>query len=193
MCELKEKGVYVHQQIFCSFSAAAESFSCLPGCATSVFTGMHSIFPGGTMEHVTDILHEKGDTVWTISPDAPVRDALALFAEKNIGALLAATSEGEIAGIFSERDFARYCAEHGDVSLDTPIHKMMQRSVVYIRSDQSVDNCMALMTDKRIRHLPVIDDGRLKGLISIGDVVKAEIHEKDILIDQLEHYIVSSM
>ncbi|MCF7946187.1 MAG: CBS domain-containing protein [Spirochaetia bacterium] len=146
------------------------------------------------MEHVSDILHAKGNSVWSVEPSQTVGEALKMLTEKNIGALLVADPDGEIMGVFSERDFARYCAQHGGIPLDKPVKDIMAKEVVYIRPDQSIKNCMALMTEKRIRHLPVIDEkGHLGGLISIGDVVKSAIYEKDILIDQLEHYIVSSI
>ena len=141
------------------------------------------------MKTVIELLKSKSDrTVHTIAPDAPVLDAIKLMAEKRIGALLA--MEGDrVAGIVTERDYARKVVLKGRSSADTPVRDIMTADVMYVRPDQSSEDCMALMTDKRLRHLPVMDGDRLIGLISIGDLVKEVISEQKFIIEQLQHYI----
>lgn len=140
------------------------------------------------MRLVSQILQAKSSDVWTISPNASVLDALTLMAEKNIGAVVVVNND-HVVGIFSERDYARKVILKGKNSKDTAVSEIMTPDVICVRSDQSVQKCMALMTDKRIRHLPVLADHKLKGVISIGDVVKAIISEQQIMINQLEDYI----
>lgn len=137
---------------------------------------------------VRDILRAKGDQIWWISPDATVFSALELMAEKNVGALVVLDGE-TLAGIFSERDYARKVILKGKASKETAVREIMTSEVTTVRPGQSVDECMALMTDKRIRHLPVFEGEKLVGLISIGDVVKAVISEREFIIKQLENYI----
>jgi CBS domain-containing protein len=136
-----------------------------------------------------EILKLKPDqTVHTIRPAAMVFDALKLMAEKNVGALL--VTEGEkIVGIITERDYARKTILMGRASKETPVRDIMTSEVMYVRPAHTSDECMALMTENRLRHLPVIDGGKLLGLISIGDLVKDIISEQRYIIDQLEHYI----
>lgn len=143
------------------------------------------------MDQVSQLLENKGHEVWTIGPDAMVYQALQLMADKDIGALVVLDGN-EVVGIFSERDYARKVVLHGKTSTETPVRQVMSSRVLYVRPDQSVEDCMALMTDKHIRHLPVVDGGRLVGLISIGDIVKAVISQQDFIITQLENYITSS-
>jgi CBS domain-containing protein len=135
------------------------------------------------------LLREKGDQVYTVQPNDTVLTALQLMDEKNIGAVLVMDGE-EVAGIFSERDYARRGDLLNQKAADTPVLTMMTRLVYYIRPDQSIEECMALMTGRRIRHLPVLEDGRLVGIISIGDVVKTVISEQAFTIEQLEQYIM---
>lgn len=135
-----------------------------------------------------DILRAKGPQVWWISPDATVFSALELMAEKNIGALVVLDGES-LAGIFSERDYARKVILKGKASKETSVREIMTSEVTTVRPSQSVDECMALMTDKRVRHLPVFEGDKLVGIISIGDVVKAVISEREFTIKQLESYI----
>jgi len=142
------------------------------------------------MTLVSQILQLKGSHTWTIAPNATVFDALTLIAEKDIGALLVVEND-EVVGIFSERDYARKIILHGKSSKDTEVQEIMTSEVLCVSPNQSVRKCMALMTDKRIRHIPVLDDGRLVGVISIGDVVKAIIAEQQIIINHLEDYIYS--
>ncbi len=144
------------------------------------------------METVKDILAEKGREIWAITPDTSVAEALLLMADKNIGAVLVVDGQENMRGIFSERDFAHKSASseyQNGCPTDGKVEDFMSREVVYVKEEQTIDNCMALMTEKRLRHLPVLRDNKLAGLISIGDVVKAVISEKDFIIDQMEHYI----
>lgn len=140
------------------------------------------------MKTVQDILKSKGNTVWSVSPDAPVFEALSIMAEKEIGAL-PVIEHGRLMGIISERDYARKVVLQGKFSRDTTVKEIMSQAVIYVKPSYTVEECMALMTNKRIRHLPVYDKEGLQGIISIGDVVKAEIDEKEFVIDQLMHYI----
>jgi len=140
------------------------------------------------MHTVKDMLKEKGFRVWKISPEAKVIDALKLMAEKKIGAL-AVMHKNQVVGIISERDYARKVILKGKSSLDTPVKEIMTNQVYYVGLDTPAEECMALMTKKRIRHLPVIDKGKLAGLISIGDVVKSVISEHKITICHLQDYI----
>jgi CBS domain-containing protein len=138
---------------------------------------------------VKDILSEKGLKVWTISPDAKVLDALNLMAEKGLGALIV-FDQDEVVGILSERDYARKVILKGRHSQDTKIRDIMTTPVYGVQFETTADECMALMTDKHIRHLPVRDDGKLVGIISIGDVVKAIIGQQKVTIENLENYIM---
>jgi CBS domain-containing protein len=145
---------------------------------------------GGAMKTVNEILQAKSHKLLSITPNASVLDALKLMAEKEVGALLVLEGD-KLAGIFSERDYARKVILYGKASKDTPVSEIMTHKVVCVRPEQSVEDCMALMTDKRIRHLPVLEDQKVIGVISIGDVVKEVISEQRFVIEQLEHYIHS--
>jgi CBS domain-containing protein len=140
------------------------------------------------MKTVRELLTNKGNNVYSISPDATVYEALVLMAEKDIGALLVIDG-GKIEGIISERDYARKIAILGKTSKDAPVKEIMSEDVIYVEESQSVEECMVLMIKKRVRHLPVFTNGEMKGLISIGDVVKGIIDEKEFTIDQLVNYI----
>jgi CBS domain-containing protein len=141
------------------------------------------------MKTVAEILKEKGDrTVHTIEPTASVLEAVERMAQKNIGALLV-LEQGRIVGMLTERDYARKVVLMARSSKDTPLREIMTTSVIYVRPDQTSEECMALMTQSRVRHLPVIDEGKLAGLISIGDLVKGIISEQKFIIEQLQHYI----
>jgi CBS domain-containing protein len=137
---------------------------------------------------VKQLIQAKGNAIWSISPDSTVYEALKLLAEKDVGALLVLEDE-RLAGIISERDYARKVILKGKTSMDTPVREIMTSNVVTVRPDQTIDDCMALMTEKRFRHLPVVDGERLVGVISIGDVVKAIISQQEFVIEQLENYI----
>src|SRR5699024_827321 len=140
------------------------------------------------MKRISDLLQSKSDQIWSIEPTASVYDAIALMAEKNIGAVM--VMEGDrLVGILSERDYARKVILENRTSATTRVDELMTRDIVYAEPTEKVDECMALMTDKRIRHLPVMADGKLLGLVSIGDLVKAVIEHQQFEIDQLEHYI----
>jgi len=143
-----------------------------------------------TRKTVGELLRGKGKAVWSVGPDDTVFETLKFLAEKEIGAVLV-LEQGKPVGIFSERDYARGVILKGKASKDTPVRDVMTSRVVYVRPDTTMAECMALMTDKRCRHLPVLDGGELVGLISIGDVVKAVIAEQEFLIEQLENYITS--
>ncbi len=143
------------------------------------------------MKPVRELLRIKGQETWSVTPDTPVYDALKLMAEKNVGALLVLEGD-KLAGILSERDYARKVILKGKASKNTPAREIMSENVVCVTPEQSVAECMALMTDKHFRHLPVIEDGKLVGVISIGDVVKAIISEQKFVIEQLEHYIAGA-
>ena len=142
------------------------------------------------MKTVRQMLEGKSHGLCTIAPDATVLDCLRLMAEKNIGALLVVEGD-KLAGIVSERDYARKVILHGKSSRDTPVREIMTARVVCVQPGNTVDECMALMTDKHIRHLPVIEGGKLVGVLSIGDLVKETIAEQQFMIKQLESYIHS--
>lgn len=140
------------------------------------------------MKLVSDLLKVKGSQVWSIDAGATVKEALELLAEKNIGALLV-MKESEIAGIFSERDLARKLAKKGSFSMDIPVSKLMTEEVFTVKPSDDIDTCMGLMTKLHIRHLPVLDEGQLVGMVSIGDAVKSIIPHQSTFIRQLEDYI----
>jgi CBS domain-containing protein len=141
------------------------------------------------MTTVAQILQSKADkTVYTISPAASVFDAVKLMAEKNIGAL-PVMEGGKIVGVITERDYARKIVLMARSSKETPVREIMTSQVMYVRTHQTSEECMALMTENRVRHLPVMDQGKLIGLVSIGDLVKDVIAEQKFIIEQLEHYI----
>lgn len=139
---------------------------------------------------VYDVLRRKGSGVIAVSPDSTVFEALQTLAENNIGAVLVLDGQ-RLVGILSERDYARQVILKGKASRDTPVREIMTTSVVCVHPEHSIEDCMALMTDKRFRHLPVIADDRLLGVLSIGDVVKALLDEQAFRIEQLEMYIAS--
>jgi len=145
------------------------------------------------MKSVQQMLQAKGDggrTVHAIAPDASVLEAIKMMAEKSIGALVV-LDQGRLAGVVSERDYARKVILLGRSSQTTAVRDIMTDKVVTVRSEQTVEDCMALMTEKRIRHLPVVDGGKLAGVVSIGDLVKEVIADREETIKQLESYIHS--
>lgn len=143
------------------------------------------------MKTVKQILQSKtrGIDILSISPDATVYDALKLMAEKEVGALLVMEAD-KVVGIISERDYARKVILHGKSSKEIEVREIMTSKIVYVSTAQTVDECMALMTDKRVRHLPVYDGDQLVGVVSIGDLVKEAISEREYIIKQLESYIM---
>ena len=140
---------------------------------------------------ISDVLKSKGDTVVSISPEATVYSALELMASENIGALLV-MKDKHLVGMLSERDYARKVILEGRSSLKTTVDKIMSTKILYLTPSMSVDEGLAVMSDKRCRHLPVIKDKELIGMVSIGDLVKAQVADKNFLISQLEHYILGS-
>ena len=137
---------------------------------------------------VRSILETKGRTVWTVVPEATVYDALVLMSEKGVGALVV-VSEGKPLGVFSERDYARKIILHGKTSRDTLVHEIMSAPVMTVSPDETVEECMRIMTRNRIRHLPVLDSGSVAGVVSIGDLVNAIISAQAATIHQLSSYI----
>ena len=140
---------------------------------------------------IRDVLKNKGGNVIIISSDATVYKALELMASENVGALLVMDGE-QVVGIISEREYARQVILKGRSSLKTAVEKIMVTKVLYITPDTSVEEGLALMSDKRCRHLPVLENKKLVGMVSIGDLVNANVAEKDFMINQLEHYIHGS-
>jgi CBS domain-containing protein len=143
------------------------------------------------MKTVKEILAEKGHEVWSTSPDTTVFDALKSMSAKGIGALVVLDDQ-EVVGVFSERDYARKVTLEGKSSKDLPVKEIMTRNVVFVKPEYTTDECMALMTEKHIRHLPVIEADELVGIISIGDIVKAIISQQEFVIEQLENYITGA-
>ncbi len=140
------------------------------------------------MTTVKRLLQEKSPEVWTIGPDATVFDAIAKMAEKNVGSMVV-TDGGKLLGIITERHYARNVALKGKTSPAIRVRDIMETNVMYVRPEQSTEECMALMTDKRVRHLPVLDDDKIVGIVSIGDLVKSIIADQRFVIEQLEHYV----
>jgi CBS domain-containing protein len=143
------------------------------------------------MASVKNILETKGSTTFTIKPDTSVYHALELMVEKNVSALLVMEND-QLAGIFTERDYARKVVLKGKKSQETQISDIMTRDLITVTSESSIDECMELMTGKYIRHLPVVDGGKLTGIISIGDVVRSIIQEQKSIIGHMEQYIAGS-
>jgi CBS domain-containing protein len=140
------------------------------------------------MRTVKQLLEDKGHDVWSVSPDSSVLDAIKEMADKQVGALLV-LDHGKPVGIVSERDYARKVILQGRSSQETPVKEIMTTRVVCARPDLNFEECMAIMTDRRIRHLPVMEGDRVLGMISIGDLVKAIIADQQFMINQLERYI----
>lgn len=144
------------------------------------------------MKSIRHLLARKGNAVHTIGPDATVFEALEAMARHDVGALVVVDPDGDVIGLLSERDYARKVILHGRISRDTPVRDIMSTGVICVASRQTVDACMALMTRHRIRHIPVVENGQLSGIVSIGDVVSAIIEDQQFTIEQLEHYITDS-
>lgn len=143
------------------------------------------------MTTVAQLLRTKGHAVWSISPTATIHDALVLMAEKDVGALVVVEGN-KLAGIISERDYVRRAAHIDKVSNDVAVREIMTSDVITVSPEDTIQRCMALMTANHVRHLPVLGGGKLVGVISIGDVVKAQISEKEAAIGDLERYISGS-
>jgi CBS domain-containing protein len=142
------------------------------------------------MKTVEQLLESKRHNLVSVAPGTTVLDALKVMAEKEIGAVVVLDG-AQLAGIFSERDYARKVVLQGKSSKETPVREVMTERVVCVRPEQTIEDCMGLMTDKRIRHLPVLGNGSVVGVVSIGDVVKEMLSEKEFVIKQLESYIHS--
>ena len=140
------------------------------------------------MKTANDILESKGHEIWSVRPDDTVFDAVKQMADKEAGSLLVMDGD-KLVGIVTERDYARKIILEGKSSRETTVSEVMTRKVLCATPERTVDECMALMTDSRTRHLPVVDHKRVVGVVSIGDLVKAMISEQQMLIDQLQHYI----
>jgi CBS domain-containing protein len=141
---------------------------------------------------IKDVLQEKGSTVWSVASRDMVYEALKIFADKDIGAVLV-MDDGTLSGIFTERDYARKGVLKAKSSLDTKVGDLMEREIFYVTPADTVEQCMAIMTEKHVRHLPVMDRGKVVGLISIGDVVKQTISDQEFTIEQLKKYISGDM
>ncbi|MGI9665816.1 MAG: CBS domain-containing protein [Acidimicrobiia bacterium] len=137
---------------------------------------------------VAHVISSKGSATWSVTPDSSVYEALELMADKNVGALVVILA-GDLVGIMSERDYARKVVLVDRISRETPVSEIMTRDPVTVDPATTVAECMTLMTDNRFRHLPVVDNGQMVGVISIGDVVREVIEEQEFLIGQLESYI----
>ena len=142
------------------------------------------------MTIINELLKSKGHDVWSIAPGDIVFNAIKMMADKGVGALMVMDGD-KLVGVISERDYARKVILQGRSSKDTPVRDIMTTPVICARPEQTVEAAMALMTEKRIRHLPVVEEGRLVGIVSIGDLVKSILAEKEFLIAQLETYITS--
>ena len=142
------------------------------------------------MTTVEQLLEHKGRDVWTIAPDATVLDAIKEFVNRNVGSLVV-MEDDRIVGIFTERQYARNVFLKGKASPTTTVRDVMATDVVYVSPEQTVPECMAIMTDKKYRHLPVMKDDKVVGMVSIGDLVESTISDQKFTIEQLEHYIRS--
>lgn len=140
------------------------------------------------MSTIRKILEKKGGQIWSVTTKSTVYDALSLMAEKSIGAVLV-IDDNTLKGVMSERDYARKIILEGKSSKDVLVGEIMSPRVIYVDIDTNIEECMALMIKKRIRHLPVYENNNLVGIISIGDVVKALIDKKEVVINELENYI----
>lgn len=140
------------------------------------------------MATIRQLLESKGGDVWSVGSEASVFDAIGVMAEKGVGALVVLDGD-KLVGIISERDYARKVVLKERASKQTPVREIMTKDVLYARPDHTVEECLSIMTEKRIRHLPVMDGDKLLGIVSIGDLVKSVIAEQKHVIEQLEHYI----
>ena len=141
---------------------------------------------------VKELLEARTNQVWNIRPEASVYDAVATMADRGIGALVVIEGN-KVCGIITERDYARKIILRNKSSKATPVREIMTDRVVFVRPEQPIEECMALMTEKRIRHLPVLDEDKLVGMISIGDLIKELISDRDFIIEQLTRYISGSV
>ena len=143
------------------------------------------------MTTIAQLLNTKGNQIWSVEPKATIFEALEIMSEKEIGALLV-MEDGKLTGIFSERDYARKVILKGKSSKETPVGELMTKKVFYMDPQKTINDCMAMMTAKRIRHVPVIEDNQVVGIVTIGDVVNQIISEQEVTINHLENYITGS-
>ena len=143
------------------------------------------------MTTIAQLLNAKGDQIWSVEPKATIFEALEIMSEKEIGALLV-MEDGKLTGIFSERDYARKVILKGKSSKETQVGELMTKKVFYMDPQKTINDCMAMMTAKRIRHVPVIEDNQVMGIVTIGDVVNQIISEQEVTINHLENYITGS-
>ena len=143
------------------------------------------------MTTIAQLLNAKGNQIWSVEPKATIFEALEIMSEKEIGALLV-MEDGKLTGIFSERDYARKVILKGKSSKETPVGELMTKKVFYIDPQKTINDCMAMMTAKRIRHVPVIEDNQVMGIVTIGDVVNQIISEQEVTINHLENYITGN-
>jgi CBS domain-containing protein len=142
---------------------------------------------------ISAVLFRKTSSLWTVSPDSTVYDAIKLMSEKNIGALMVMTADKRLVGMFTERDYSRKIALQGKTSKETLVSEIMVSNVITVTGEDTVEECMRLMTDKRVRHLPVVKDGKVVGIVSIGDLVNWIISTQDATIEQMERYIAGGL
>lgn len=143
------------------------------------------------MTTIGQLLKTKGNEIWSIAPQATIYEALQVMSEKDVGALLV-VHKGDVVGIFSERDYARKLILKGKFSKDTSVEELMTRKVLYVGPESTIEDCMALMTAKSVRHLPILKNERLIGIVTLGDVIKQIISDQEFTIHQLENYISGS-
>ena len=143
------------------------------------------------MTTIAQLLNTKGNQIWSVEPKATIFEALEIMSEKEIGALLV-MEDGKLTGIFSERDYARKVILKGKSSKETLVGELMTKKVFYVDPQKTINDCMAMMTAKRIRHVPVIEDNQVVGIVTIGDVVNQIISEQEVTINHLENYITGS-
>lgn len=148
---------------------------------------MNTTFP------ISSLLHHKPAALWSVTPETTVFDAIKLMAEKNIGALPVLAADGRLVGVFTERDYTRKVALAGKSSKETHVREIIAAEVVTVAPEDSVENCMKLMTEKRVRHLPVVNGGKVAGIISIGDLVNWIISTQNATIEQMERYIAGGV
>jgi CBS domain-containing protein len=141
---------------------------------------------------ISSLLHRKSPALWSVTPDTTVFEAIRLMSDKNVGALPVLSGDGRLVGILTERDYTRKIALFGKSSKETRVREIISE-VPTVTADNTVENCMKLMTDKRVRHLPVVENGKVIGIVSIGDLVNWIIHTQDAAIEQMERYIAGGV
>lgn len=141
---------------------------------------------------ISSLLHRKSPALWSVTPDTTVFEAIRLMSDKNVGALPVLSGDGRLVGILTERDYTRKIALFGKSSKETRVREIISE-VPTVAADSTVESCMKLMTDKRVRHLPVVENGKVIGIVSIGDLVNWIIHTQDAAIEQMERYIAGGV